>query len=61
MTAWQIRESQHAKERMEMLKLYRSQGLADYSAQSKPPPRSSNFMQQSIGKAYDHLLGDDDD
>lgn len=59
--AWVVSEKQNKVERMEILKLYRAHSLTDYTAQAKPTPRSSNFIQQQIGKAYSDLLGDDDD
>lgn len=58
---WQFREHQNAKERMEMLKLFRAHSLSDYAAQAKESPRQTNFIQSSIGNAYRDLLGDDDD
>lgn len=60
-SAWQFREQQHAKERMEMLKLYRSQSLSEYTDQKQEAPRPSNFMHKAITKAYNaDLLGDDE-
>lgn len=60
--AWQAREHAHAKERLEMLKLYRANTLTDYTAQATPAKAGRpNFIQSSIKHAYAEMLGDDDD
>lgn len=62
LAAWVSREKQHAIERMETLKLFRSESLSDYTiANTQPKPGKTNFIQTSIGRAYSDLLGDDDD
>lgn len=61
MFAWLNREKQHAKERMEMLKLFRAESLNHYTAAEAKTPKKTNFMKDNISRAYEHLLGDDDD
>lgn len=61
LVAWQIREKQNAKERLETLKLFRAQSLSDYTAAERPRGSQTNFIQSSIQKAYSDMLGDDDD
>lgn len=61
LAAWQAREKQNARERMEILKLFRAHNLADYAAQERTTvvPRVTNFIQESMRKANADLVGDD--
>lgn len=58
-----FREFQHQKQYMEMLKLYRANSLAEYSADSKEKPKvSNNFIRSAISRAYsEKYMGDEDD
>lgn len=66
MTAWQVREAQHAKERMETLKLFRAHSLADFAAQVTPEAkRQGNYLKSAIQRAYadrrQQAVDDDED
>lgn len=61
LAAWQYREKQNAKERMETLKLFRAHSLTEYSTAEKPRGGQTNFMQASINRAYHDADGDDDE
>lgn len=59
--AWMASEKKHSLERMEMFKLYKANSLTDYTVQEQPRSRQTNYVQDSIKRAYADLLGDDDD
>lgn len=61
MAAWQIREKEHAKERMETLKLFRAQSLSDYTSSAAKSAGTQNFVQAAMQRAYAERLGDADD
>lgn len=61
LASWQVREQYNARERLEILKLFRANDLGDYAAQDRTTvvPRRRNFIQESMGKASADLLGDE--
>lgn len=63
MFAWLNRESQHAKERMEMLKLFKAHSLSDFASQQTEVKRQGNYLQSAIKRAYADRdsSGNDDD
>lgn len=61
MVVWHDREKDHAKERMETLKLFRAQSLSDYTSSAAKPAGTQNFVQAAMQRAYAERLGDDDD
>lgn len=59
--AWMASDRKHASERVELIKLFKAHNLADYTAQEKEMPKTSNYLKASIKRSYDaDLLGDDD-